>query len=80
LLKNQTRKNIKATKCDGSGEYNSKNLNTFCKENDIVKQQPLDTHKNIMVYLKGRIEHLLKVCDACYNIWSWTIDSRQKQW
>jgi hypothetical protein len=38
LVKNQTRKNIKATRCDGSGEYNSKNLNTFCKENGIVKQ------------------------------------------
>jgi hypothetical protein len=25
-------------KCDGSGEYNSKNFNAFCKENDIVKQ------------------------------------------
>jgi hypothetical protein len=37
LVNNQTRKNIKATKCDGSGEYNSMNLNAFCKENGIVK-------------------------------------------
>ncbi len=25
-------------KCDGSGEYNSKKINSFCKENNIVKQ------------------------------------------
>jgi hypothetical protein len=25
-------------KCDGSGGYNSKNFNAFCKENIIVKQ------------------------------------------
>jgi hypothetical protein len=36
-VENQTRKNIKAIKCDGGGEYNSKNFNAFCKENGIVK-------------------------------------------
>jgi len=37
LVENQTRINIKAIKCDGNGEYNSKNFNAFCKENGIVK-------------------------------------------
>ncbi len=31
------KKKIKAIKCDGGGEYNSKNFNAFCKENGIVK-------------------------------------------
>jgi len=37
LVENQTRKNIKGIRCNGSGEYNSKNFNAFCQENDIVK-------------------------------------------
>jgi hypothetical protein len=31
-------KKIKAVRCDGGGEYNFKNFNTSCKENDIAKQ------------------------------------------
>jgi hypothetical protein len=38
LVENQIGKKIKAIKCDGGGEYNLKNFNTSCKENDIVKQ------------------------------------------
>jgi hypothetical protein len=38
LIENQIRKKIKPIKCDGGGEYNSKNFNTLCKENDIVKE------------------------------------------
>ncbi len=34
----QIEKKIKVIKFDGKGEYNSKNFNAFCKENDIVKQ------------------------------------------
>jgi hypothetical protein len=38
LIENQIRKKIKPIKCDGGGKYNSKNFNTLCKENDIVKE------------------------------------------
>jgi len=37
LVENQIKNKIKAIKCDGGGEYNSKNFNAFCKENDIMK-------------------------------------------
>ncbi len=32
LVEYQTRKNMKVIRCDGGGEYNFKNFNTFCKE------------------------------------------------
>ncbi len=32
LVKNHTKKKIKVIICDGGGEYNFKNFNTFCKE------------------------------------------------
>ncbi len=38
LVQYHIEKNIKAIRCDGCGEYNSKNFNTFCKDYDIVKQ------------------------------------------
>jgi hypothetical protein len=31
-------KKYKVIICDGSGEYNSKKFNAFCKESGIVKQ------------------------------------------
>jgi hypothetical protein len=37
LIENQIRKKIKAIICDGGGEYNFKNFNTFCKDNYIMK-------------------------------------------
>jgi hypothetical protein len=35
LVEYHIEKNIKAIKCDGGGEYNSKNFNTFCKDYDL---------------------------------------------
>jgi hypothetical protein len=32
LVENHIRNKIKVILCDGSGEFNSKNFNTFCKE------------------------------------------------
>jgi hypothetical protein len=32
LVENHIRNKIKVIICDGGGEYNSKNFNTFCKE------------------------------------------------
>ncbi len=37
LVKNQTKKNIQVIICDGGVKYNSKNFNTLCKDNNIVK-------------------------------------------
>ncbi len=37
LVKNQTKTNIKVIICDGGAKYNSKNFNTLCKDNNIVK-------------------------------------------
>ncbi len=37
LVENQIGIKSKQSNCDGGGEYNIKNFNTFCKENDIVK-------------------------------------------
>jgi hypothetical protein len=37
-VKNQTKKKIKVIICDGGAKYNSKNFNTLCKDNNIVKQ------------------------------------------
>jgi hypothetical protein len=38
LVEDQIGKKIKTIRCDGGGEYNFKNFNTSCKENDIAKQ------------------------------------------
>jgi hypothetical protein len=43
------RNKIKAIKCDGKREYTSKNFNTLCKEDGIMKQTPFHTHYNIMM-------------------------------
>jgi hypothetical protein len=37
LVEYHIEKNIKAIRCDGGGEYNSMNFNTFYKDYDIVK-------------------------------------------